>query len=112
MTAKPSEGAEVIVLHPDGDAEHRELIVHRDRKPRRCLHRRFVLDAAAHKVLCRDCEAEIDPWGALDRIAREPERWVEQRKTAEREARRVRANLDELLRLERNAKARKRRRDA
>jgi hypothetical protein len=106
-----SDEGNVIELFPPAkgtDDEHDKLAVHTSRQ--RCHHRGARLDADARRVYCRECNVEIDAYEVLERIAREPERTIEERKTAQRRLRQVRSELKNLEREERNAKARKRRR--
>lgn len=98
--------AEVVAIHPDRDLEDEDAPL--DTKPRgpACLHRRIRLDTEAHRAYCRECDREIDPFAFLKGLAGDWERYMRFRKEAERRARAAEARLQELLRLERNARAR------
>lgn len=76
-----------------------------------CPHRRVVLNQEAHRVICRDCRREVDAFAYLVRLANEWERWAAHRREAEKRARAAGARLAEILRMERNARARLRRID-
>jgi hypothetical protein len=89
-----------------GDAE---VPVVRQPRQRFCRHGRFRLDETARRVYCGECEQEVDAFGALYAIATMFERVNSQYKHAQAEAKHVEQRLEELKRLERNAKARVRR---
>lgn len=84
-------------------------VLHRVTKGYRCEHLHVRLDDTAHRVYCRDCDAEVDAYDFLTRLQGEWQRWVNCRKSAETQARHAQERLDELLRQEKNAKARMRR---
>lgn len=102
--------AEIIRLYPDRDAEDEDAPLHRDKKES-CTHRRVSLDPDAKRVRCRDCDREVSAFDFLARLAGDWEYWVRHRKEAERRARLASTRLEELLRLENNARARLRRLD-
>jgi hypothetical protein len=74
--------------------------------PRPCGHRHVEVDPRERRVLCVDCGVEVDPYVALDMLAQEIERYDWARDSARNEAERARRDLENLRRLERNAKAR------
>lgn len=101
-----SDDAEVIPLRPElaeGDAPVRT----RPRPPF-CAHRSTELDVEARRVYCRTCGREVPAFDAMLELAREFERWLEQRDAAKREARRYQAELEDVKRELRNAKSRRR----
>lgn len=106
------DGADVIPIRPgaQGTDEDRPVASDTFVPGTWCAHHRTRLDNTAHRVYCRDCGREMDPFAVLQHIAGDIEHWITYRKAAERRARTAQANLDELLRLERNAKSRARRR--
>lgn len=107
------DGADVHVLYPDKDAADEAAPVHPSERPESwCSHRKVRLDDEKHRVFCRDCGREVDPYDVLLHLAHDWSIWVSARKEAERRAKVASDNLRELLRLEANAKARKKRRDA
>lgn len=97
--------AEIVALFPDRDLTDDDAPIHRDPKDH-CQHRKIRLDQDAHKVFCRECDAEVDPFMYLMRFAGDWEFWVRHRKEAERRAREAHTRLEETLRLERNARGR------
>jgi hypothetical protein len=98
---------DVHILFPWGDDDSPMR-----REPRSgCQHKNVTLVEDSHKLICRDCDAEVDPFAFLIRLTADWERWVGIRKEAERRARLAVARLEETLRLEQNARARVRRRD-
>lgn len=106
------DGGELVPLFPAvGDDDRMLTTTGHDRRPW-CGHQRVTLDTETRRVHCRECGREVDAFDALHTIARDGERWLEQRDELRRQARRAADDLEELKRDERNAKARKRRRDA
>jgi hypothetical protein len=107
------DGADVIPLFPERDLTDGDRPVATESpRPLYCGHRRTRLESSSRRVFCRDCGREVDPYDVLAGIAHEVERWIGYRKEAERRAREAQERLDVLLREERNAKARARRRNA
>lgn len=98
---------EVHPLFPaaDGDAPVEHV------KQSWCPHRRVTLVRSSHKLFCKECGVELDPWERLSLIASERERLDQQRNALHSEVERLRNGVEELKRIERNAKARQRRRD-
>lgn len=107
-----SDGADVHVLYGDADARAAEAPIHPQERRPFCAHRQIRLDNDAHRVFCRNCDVEVEPFQVLQDLAHDWSRWEDARGMAEREAKAARARLDDLLREERNAKARKRRRES
>jgi hypothetical protein len=103
--------AEVVSIHPDRDLEDEDAPV--DTKPRggACLHRLIRLDVEAHRVYCRECDREVDPFAFLKGLAADWERYARHRKESKRRAEAAHERLREILRLEQNARARLRRLD-
>ena len=97
--------AEVVPLYRDRDLEDDDAPLRLGEK-RPCLHRKTRLDRDAHRLYCHECDAEVDPFAFLVRLAGEWGRWVTHRKEAERRAKAAHERLEETLRLERNARAR------
>lgn len=98
--------AEVVWLHPGRDLGDEEAPVSTAPKEGGCLHRNVKLDRDAHRVFCRACDAEVDPFAVLLRLASDWERYAAHRKEARRRAVAASERLTEILRLERNARAR------
>lgn len=92
-----------------GEAGDDAPVRSRPRKAGYCGHRRVELDGTARRVYCRDCGDEVDAWETLSMLAAEPERWERHRETARADAKRAQAELDDLKRRVRNAKAQLRR---
>jgi hypothetical protein len=102
------DGAQVIELRPGHDAIDEQRPLKTGERPSFCPHHHTVLDAEPRRVTCDDCGREVDAFDVLHEIARGWERFNEGRREAERRSEVAQANLDELLRAERNAKARRR----
>lgn len=81
----------------------------RDYTKRYCAHAQMELDTERRRTYCRACEAEVDNFDALVKLAQEWE--TQQYRTAEatRQADDLEARVSELRREERNTKARLRR---
>lgn len=104
--------ADVVPLFPGADQTDDDAPVRN--KPRTspvaggcigpCL--KVELDGDARRVYCRVCGNETPAFDYLTNLAREFERYTGSRKEAQRRAKVAQANLDELERKERNAKAR------
>lgn len=71
-----------------------------------CNHWRLETHRESRRVYCRDCKREVPAFDALEEIRRHWDRFIIARNEAERRAGVARANLEELLRAEANAKAR------
>jgi len=99
--------ADIIDLFPPASDDDAPV---RTKPHEHCMHRKAIIDEAAHRVYCRECDAELDPLERLLRIANDWERFIRERDRVVRDARVARVRLDELLRQERNARARIRRR--
>lgn len=102
--------AEVIPLRPGQDAEDDSRPLDSgERVPTPfCVHDLVSLDREAERVYCRHCGREVPAFKALLRFALDWESHILRRKETERRARVAQANLEELLRDERNAKSRQR----
>ena len=74
-----------------------------------CAHLHAVTHPERRKVTCDDCGAELDPFDFLEKLAHGIDRWTSARDMARREARQAQAELAEVKRELRNAKARLRR---
>ena len=98
--------ADVVRLHPDRDLEDDDATLHRRRQSRDCRHRRATIHDDAHKLFCRDCDRELDPIRFLGELMGYWEHHVRHRKEAHRRMVEAQTRLDEILRLERNARAR------
>lgn len=104
MTDEPL--AEIVPLFPDADLADDDAPLRTVPKEKFCLHRRVALDPEAHKITCRDCEREVDPFAYLLDLTRSWENFVRHRKEAQRRAAAAKTRLNEILRLERNARTR------
>lgn len=104
------ELAPVVPIHPDRDLVDDDTPVQADRKSH-CVHRKVRLDQDAHRVFCRECDAEVDPFAFLLRLAGDGDRYTRHRKEAHRRAVAAQTRLEEVLRLERNARSRLKRLD-
>lgn len=108
MTVNPTPvSGDVVPFVPRDDApvRRRRPVV----RKRYCRHLRTELEETSRRVYCADCEEELDAFDVLVTLAHEFERYESARDEAKRLAKQARKGLDELLRQERNAKARLRR---
>lgn len=96
------------VIDGGGDGEPPIRTRKTDRARRYCPHNRFELQAP-RRVVCADCEEEVDAFAALQTIAHGIERYTDARDRAKAEARRANDELEAVKRELRNAKARLRR---
>lgn len=103
--------AEIVALHPDRDLTDEDAPLHQEPKGYVCTHKTIRLDQTAHKAFCRQCDKEVDLFDYVWRLAGNWSVWVRHRKEAKRRAHEAQTRLDETLRLERNARARVKRRD-
>jgi hypothetical protein len=109
--------ADVVSIHKDRDLQDDDRPLFSDRARQQqeaeratfCPHRRYELDDEKHRVFCRDCKREVDAYAVLHDLARAPERYIGSRREAQRRSKIATGNLEDLLRQERNAKARLRR---
>lgn len=74
-----------------------------------CAHRLAWLNHEQRELRCRNCDALLDPFDFLVKLANDADHWVKTRKKAERQAHEAKARLEDLLRQEKNARARIRR---
>jgi hypothetical protein len=101
--------AEIIELRPGQDADDDSRpIARKERTYAPCRHAAIRLDADVRRAYCRECDQEVPCFDYLMGLAGRWERFIAARREAERRMRVAQANLDELLRDERNAKARRR----
>jgi hypothetical protein len=104
--------ADVVRLYPERDLTDDDApVATKPREPGYCRHARIALDRELHRVICRDCDREVDPFKYLQTLASEWERYATHRKEAKRRADEAHERLQELLRLEQNARARLKRLD-
>jgi len=101
--------APVITLRPGQDIEDdARPLATADRPKKFCTHNRCELVGDTRRVYCRDCGREVPAFDVLLQLTRSHERFIEQRREAERRTKVARGHLEDLLRDERNAKARRR----
>lgn len=94
-------------FHNEREAALDELPVRTERdKPSDCDHRRTWVNEAARTLTCRDCDCAVDPISTLAQLARNREFYVTQARWLRNDLDRVRRELTDLERQERNAKAR------
>lgn len=98
--------AEIVELFPDRDLTDDDAPIRRDPKTSFCRHHKTRLDRDARRIYCRECDAEVDSFTVIDRLVADSETWIRHRKEAERRARAAQTRLEEILRLERNARSR------
>lgn len=103
-----SEDADVIQLVPKGD-EDAPVRRKRDPQKRWCAHWHTSLNETARRVYCRDCDAELDAFDVLLMLSQHWERYESSRDDMKAQAKRAQAELEDLKRKVRNAKAQVRR---
>ena len=65
-----SDGAKIIVLPTGYDPEGDEAVVTQPRKPYdACRHEAVSIDEDAHRLVCRRCDAEVDPLQWIGQLA-------------------------------------------
>lgn len=101
-----ADGLKVIVGGNEGEGDPP---IRRRTRTSFCAHRHSELDESARRVYCADCKEEVDAFGVLLNLARHRERYVGSIKRARSDARQAGQRLDEVKRMERNARARLRR---
>lgn len=86
-------------------------IARRPRPPgkRYCAHRQVEVNAHDRKLVCADCEADVDPFAFLDYLAHDLERYTRAVAQAKAAAEVALAELADVKRQLRNAKAQRRR---
>lgn len=112
MIEPPPGRPNLVVLYAPEDEHDAEQPATRDDQPKEyCGHHRITLHEEPRTVVCRDCGRTIDPFDVLIRYSSDWDRIVRWRKEAERRRKLAGERLDEILRLERNARGRVRRLD-
>jgi hypothetical protein len=71
-----------------------------------CGHRRVLIDDNHRTVECGDCNALLDPFAELSKVAHRHERIAFDLKAAKRETKALTSRVDLLKRIENNARAR------
>lgn len=112
-------GADVIRLPSSINYGQNEAMAEFDEAPVRsnptydsCRHWRTWIDGPQRRVTCRDCEAELDPYEVLEKLARAHASLIATARRYRAEIQTTSKSLAKLERQERNAKARvKRARD-
>lgn len=105
------ERPNLVVLYAPVDEHDAEQPASIGEKPEWCDHPRYVLLPESRTVECKKCGRQIDPFDVLVRYASDWDRIVRWRREAERRRKLAGERLDEILRLERNARGRVRRHD-
>lgn len=101
-----NEDAVVIPLRPGQDATDDDRPLSSAPREPFCAHRRTELRNSERRVYCRACGREVPAFDVLSDLCRDWERFIEGRQEAERRRAVALANLEDLLRDERNAKGR------
>lgn len=106
--SEDDNSAIIIELRPGQDAtDDDRLLASGEREPY-CSHKRVTLHTESRRCTCRACGREVPIFDVLDKLCTDMERYITARKEAERRCRVAQGNLEDLLRVERNAKARRR----
>ena len=105
------DGAQIIVFPtiPGGDAIGPPADV-KEKNPSfsvdKCTHRKTTLDLTAHRMYCSDCEQELDCFDWIVDYSRKWRRFNTEYRQAIKQADEARQRVDDLERVEKNAKAR------
>lgn len=98
----------IVPLFPEVDEDDAPVKA-RPPEPKACRHRHVELDPDARRVYCRDCEQEVPAFDALMMFSGEGfDRWKQTREHLQRDVQRLRGQLEQAERDERNTKARAR----
>lgn len=90
-----------------------EVPVLQERAAKRpCWHKTFELETESRRVYCQECGEEVDAFTAMLEFTKDFARYANQRDHLRVVVAAATEELERLQRLERNAKARKRRREA
>jgi hypothetical protein len=97
--------AEIVPLFAEAEAAIDDAPIH-TQEAQRCFHDKLRLDTDARRVYCRDCGSEVDPFTGLVNFSKTFERYRSSLDSLRAEVRRHGNSLEEIKRLERNAKNR------
>lgn len=100
-----SDRPKLSVLYPTPDEHDDESPAEKEER-KHCLHRKVKLDTEARRVFCRECDREVDAFTVILAWANDWTRITYWRKEAERRRARAGDRLEEILRVEKNARAR------
>lgn len=100
-----TEPTNLTILYPAPD-EHDDDTPATKLDHESCTHRKVRLDTEARRVFCRKCNREVDPFTIIQRWAGDWTYITNWRVEAERRRLRADERLEEVLRLERNARSR------
>lgn len=100
--------AKIVALFPTADEHDAGMPAEKADHVRFCRHARIRLDEVARRVYCRECDAEVDPFAVILTWANDWARIANWRKEAARRRDLAASRLEEILRLETNARARMR----
>lgn len=99
-----------VVLFPAKEDDPKERINFRlENEGHYCLHPSFTISEETRTVRCQKCNAVIEPFDLLLSIAKKETRLANDLRVLRDEERQRRANIEKLIQIERNAKARIRR---
>lgn len=97
--------AEIVPLFAEAEEAIDDAPLH-TQEADRCWHDKLRLDTDAHRVYCRDCGREVDPFTGLVNFSKNFESYRRSLNELRAEVRRHSNSLEEIKRLERNAKNR------
>lgn len=99
----------VVVFPKKKDDLKNEMAMRREgdpEKPRFCLHDAVWVNQKDRTVRCRRCEILLDPFNYILTLCDRESKYVESVKYLRREEEQRRKNIEKLIQIERNAKAR------
>lgn len=99
-----SEKAKRLDMVDGPDAPVERKAGHRD-----CRHKQVELDVVGRVIRCKECEQVIDPIDWIETLSREWERYVYRWRSARAKCEGIEKAVEELERVEKNARARLRR---
>lgn len=92
---RPDDMTNDMAMKPDGDQGLRF-----------CSHSAVWVNQKARTVKCRRCDALLDPFNYILTLCDQESKYVENVKHLRREEKQRRQNIEKLIQIERNAKAR------
>lgn len=110
MSDTESELSNVVIFPVKDESDPREHINFRQEDETNfCIHPAYWINEENRHIRCQKCNAIIDPFDLMLRIARKETRLANDVRLLRKEERQRRANIEKLIQIERNAKARIRR---
>lgn len=102
-----------VIAFPSGtdpNLKSKISFVHEDNEPRGCcLHSGYLVNEHERRVKCRECGKVLDAFDLMLKMAKRETRLVSDIEALRQEEKYRRENIEKLIQIERNAKARIRR---